>query len=404
MTEYDEVEKKLIKARIQLLEHYPFFGYLGMFLKFHRDNEKQVVDETEPVGVDQEGNLYYYPLWINEISFEEVIATLAHEILHIVLEHIKRGEKRTDMVVDPRTGKQTSLWNICADMVVNEIVEGNGMKVGRDCVRCPGEFRNLVAEEIYEKLRKKMKEIISPISYGKSNDKMIQSKSKEGETKQEQMEEVKRDIRFWREKVAEASAFAKSKGKLPYGLEKLLDWILGQKKLTWRNILLRIIEESIVSDFTLVKPSKKSWVVGFYVPNVKRENLKVWIALDTSGSISDEQYNEFLNEVFGLLESFENVEAKVWLCDADVQKEVTGMDKWEIMEEIVKRKGYGGTDFRPVFKKAEEDRAKILIFFTDLWGDFPEEETVKTIWVRSGSTLEPPFGILVDLDGGEMNV
>jgi predicted metal-dependent peptidase len=126
------------------------------------------------------------------------------------------------------------------------------------------------------------------------------------------------------------------------------------------------------------------------------------LALDASGSISDEQYKEFLGECLSIFNSFSNIEAKVWVFDAAVQKEVTGMDSIEVIEELRMRKGYGGTNFKPVFEKAEEDQAKLLIVFTDLMGDFPEYESIRTLWIRSKSDLTPPFGVCIDLEDGEV--
>lgn len=395
----DEIDKKIIKARIQLLENFPFFGYLGMYLKIHRDSDQKIVKPETPMAVNNFGDVYYLPEFVEKLDIEQVKATLAHEILHVVLEHADRLRDRNPI-----------LWNIAGDMKVNQIVDDNKLRLPNPHITIRDEWKNLIEEQIYDKLPKPKgggsgegRSGGYGNEDGKGFDKVFKGKG-EGNKEAPSKQKLKENKDFWKNKTAEASAFSQQKGSKPAGLEKLLEWILGRKQLNWRNILLRFIEQMIQADYTYTKPSKKSWSSNVFIPSVKKENMKIWISIDSSGSISDKQYEEFVSESFSIMNSFDNIEVKFFVCDADIQKEVTGMDKYDIIREIQRRRGYGGTDFRPVFEKAEEDNASILIFFSDLYGEFPKEETIKTIWVRSKSDVEPPFGLVIDLEqGGDDN-
>jgi len=65
--------------------------------------------------------------------------------------------------------------------------------------------------------------------------------------------------------------------------------------------------------------------------------------------------------------------------------------------------GGGGTDFRPVFKYIRENisNPKVLIYFTDLYGTFPEPDEVPSgmavIWVASKHARDEdaPIGITI---------
>ena len=60
------------------------------------------------------------------------------------------------------------------------------------------------------------------------------------------------------------------------------------------------------------------------------------------------------------------------MCDAAVQGDVLENEKYfdNVMKFVGERKGYGGTDFRPVFTWINDNKpqTKLLIFFTDLYG------------------------------------
>ncbi|MCM8807966.1 MAG: VWA-like domain-containing protein, partial [Candidatus Omnitrophica bacterium] len=81
--------------------------------------------------------------------------------------------------------------------------------------------------------------------------------------------------------------------------------------------------------------------------------------------------------------------------DAKIQKveEIKYPNKLSNTIEII---GRGGTDFRPVFKYLEEKRIKFpLIFFTDLFGDFPDKSPqFPVLWITK-SSKKAPWGITI---------
>lgn len=111
------------------------------------------------------------------------------------------------------------------------------------------------------------------------------------------------------------------------------------------------------------------------------------IAIDTSGSTSGELVQKFLTKTYNILESTESFFAKVNIfivqCDADIQEAVK-ITKKEEFEEYVKQmtiKGFGGTDFRPVFayidcliREKVFTNLKGMIYFTDGYGTFPAQK------------------------------
>ena len=111
------------------------------------------------------------------------------------------------------------------------------------------------------------------------------------------------------------------------------------------------------------------------------------IAIDTSGSVSGELVQTFVQKTYNVLKSTESFFSKINLhiiqCDADIQEHVkiTNQEEFDEYLNDMKIKGLGGTDFRPVFKLVNElihnnefTNLKGLIYFTDGYGEFPQQK------------------------------
>jgi len=109
------------------------------------------------------------------------------------------------------------------------------------------------------------------------------------------------------------------------------------------------------------------------------------VVLDTSGSITDEEYSFFITTIKKLLLTTQIRKVRVIMFSNNVTfdkvYDVEEMDK--LLEELKKRRGYGGTVFSTVLKRLEKDENKIdksVIIFTDgLFGDLEEVEEMKNV-------------------------
>ena len=111
------------------------------------------------------------------------------------------------------------------------------------------------------------------------------------------------------------------------------------------------------------------------------------IAIDTSGSVSGELVQTFVQKTYNVLKSTESFFSKINLhiiqCDAAVQEDVkiTSQEEFDAYLESMTIRGLGGTDFRPVFAhvdalrdQGEFQNLKGLIYFTDGYGTFPAKK------------------------------
>ncbi|MGN1105042.1 MAG: VWA-like domain-containing protein [Huintestinicola sp.] len=111
------------------------------------------------------------------------------------------------------------------------------------------------------------------------------------------------------------------------------------------------------------------------------------IAIDTSGSVEGELVQKFVQKTYNILKQSESFFTKINLhiiqCDTVIQEDakITSQEEFDEYLKTMKLKGFGGTDFRPVFryvddmiKNKEFTNLKGLIYFTDGYGDFPERQ------------------------------
>ena len=146
------------------------------------------------------------------------------------------------------------------------------------------------------------------------------------------------------------------------------------------------------------------------------------IAIDTSGSVRGDLVRRFIEHTFDILKESEtyttDVNVHIVQCDARVQSDTRIADIAEVdklMENFVIR-GFGGTDFRPVFdyvetlrERGELTEMKGLIYFTDGLGNFPEKppnyDTAFVFMEEEGRDLPPvpPWAMKVVIDEAGIN-
>lgn len=108
------------------------------------------------------------------------------------------------------------------------------------------------------------------------------------------------------------------------------------------------------------------------------------IAIDTSGSVSGELVQRFVQKTYNILKSEENFFTEINLhiiqCDTEIQEDrkIATQEDFDEYLSTMKLRGFGGTDFRPVFAYVDElisnkefTNLKGLIYFTDGYGNFP---------------------------------
>ena len=192
---------------------------------------------------------------------------------------------------------------------------------------------------------------------------------------------------------------------LPGALQRLVA-DLTEPKMDWREILQQQIMSTIKSDYTWMRPSRKSWHTSAILPGQNNdEMIDVSLALDASGSISDEQCKEFLTEVKNIMDQYKDFRIHLWTFDTEVfnPKVFTPDNADELLD--YKLGSGGGTEFECNwdYMKKEGIEPKKFIMFTDgwpfnSWGDPDYCDTIFLINNPYDRGIEAPFGMTVQYE------
>jgi len=116
-------KERVQKARIRLLREHPFFGYCLMQIPV------VATDEKRPRGP----RIVYNPGFVEKLNDDELMAVLAHELLHYLLGHGIRTrafkkKMMSSMSEEEKRGFRFRM-NVAEDVVINAILTLNGFKL-----------------------------------------------------------------------------------------------------------------------------------------------------------------------------------------------------------------------------------------------------------------------------------
>ncbi len=436
-----KVRKRLIEVGTKILQNARNELYLSMhFLDIALSQlEYEMSVQTFFVGTDG-WKLYYSPRFLMErFEYNPVLINRAylHMILHCIFQHMYQEEDLEE-----------ELWNLSCDIAVEYIMDGFDYKAVKklmsdyrvECYEMLGEkLKVLTAEGIYKLLKDGiysdqeimklgLEFLVDDHSFWKGK------KKNEDEENQEQNQQPQPEQKFMMElwkNISEKTktnleTFSKNIGSEAGGFLKALK-IEQRPRYDYRSFLRKfaVLRESMQVDEETFDYIFYTYGLSLYknMPLIEamesKEVKKVEefvIGIDTSGSCSGQLVQTFLSETVSILLESESFQKKVNIhiiqCDNQIQEDavITSLEELNQYKENFHAKGYGGTDFRPVFtyvdRLIQEGRLKDLkgmIYFTDGFGTFPDRRPkydVAFVFIRDDYTdaLVPPWAMKLVLD------
>ena len=375
------------KCIIQVKRECHFFGALMLFAEIHPDKS---IDTAATDGK----KIIVNENFLASLKSSEQNALLLHEVLHMALLHVTRRGQRDGYV-----------WNIAADIVVNDlIIRNTKFKLPQGAI-IEKKYKDKSVEHIYEDLLKnnKYKKIIFKSSMIDILDKQQEGGDQDASGKKLTEAEIEEVESFWRDKLEvlkNADQFDsknKDQGSIPGGMGIEIESIL-EPEVDWRHALWKYVGKT-PADFDDL--DRRFFYRGLYLEGLLTEALEASVCIDTSGSVSDTLLEQFLAELKGILRSYPHVKCDLFYGDT----ELFGPYPIQTIEETPKAMGRGGTSFRPFFKYLQNNQNnlmgahKVSIYFTDGYGDFPSKEPEDpTMWLVCKDGLgskEFPFGEVV---------
>ena len=389
MTYLDYVkETNLNIIKNGILRKFPYLGATIFNTKFIPSG-KVATASTDGVVV------YYSDEFVEKLSFDEKVFLFAHELLHIMFNHLQR-----------RKDKDPELWNIATDAVINQMLKAENLPMPEGGIDME-EAINKSADEIYEKLKE---ENISAQGGGQDSGESGQSQSGEynpgeGGTGDhsiwdeviEEMGKLSEDGDLTDNAHQNGSGFEQSQqnGNKDYSeLERTFIEKNQEKKKGVGESIREKMQDSAVdcagkSEFSLGEITSAKPVVSWrrilrrefdkeedrwsyrraseendFQPRVERLEVQDYpmteVLLDTSGSVDEDLLIKFLKQLKPLLKESK---LRVGCFDSEFYG-FTEIKRSKDIDQFVIR-GRGWTNFDEALKSFTNDKFTNKIIFTD---------------------------------------
>lgn len=377
---------------------------------------------TDGAATDGE-KLYYDPVWLLKRYKEEKnypVRLYLHMLLHCVFYHSFTYAE-----------KEQELWDLAADAAVENVILEMGLHMAVS--ETDAEARNklhylkedagvLTAERIYRYLKN---HAISDSEkaqwrrlfhrdghvYWRGQEQMIVTE----EQWKKISERIKADLKSFSKDKSNSESLEKN---LAEATKDRYDYAQILRKFTVMGEDMQVNDDEfdyIYYTYGLSEYGNMPLVEPLEYKDTKKVKEFV-IAIDTSASCRGEIVREFVRKTYSILKGTENFFQKINVhivqCDSEVQSDtkITGEEDFEEFMRNGRLKGFGSTDFRPVFEYVERlaaegefENLKGLIYFTDGYGIYPaqmpEYDTIFVFLDENDERPElPPWAIGIVLN------
>lgn len=418
-------ETRLKKAHITLMQH----PITALYSQIIASGKNEVID-AETYGkmftAYTDGiNKVYCKEHIAEYKTESELRSLVlHENLHVALKQIPRHR---DLLHD------NTILNYAMDFVVNDVIKNTVGTVGHNkeplvtlddgsWIYHPM-FHNWSVRRVYEYLKKRKGELDKADENGEKPQPCPQqnNSSTNGEGKNEtdidealrNMDKGKDDHVFTEVKEMTTEELKELEDKVDRALRQggmlagrmgaSIPRVIGdllETKVDWREVFREFVQSAMrgKDEYTWRKMNKSYLANNMYLPSMHSETMgELVVAIDTSGSIDNEQISEFASELASICETCSPDKVRVLWWDTKVHGEQVFEGNYDDIAKMLKPKGGGGTHVGCVsdYIIKSSINAEALVIFTDGYVENnPKwEVTTPTMWfVTQNSSFVPPAG------------
>ncbi len=367
-----------------------FYGYF--LLQMSREIR---FDISSPTAVNFKNAKYvinFNPIIFLNLNLKQMESTIKHEILHIVSRHLIRAKEF-------KGSYSTLAINMAMNIVVNTYLDYlppyaitlEWVNLNYSLKLLPFKPFEYYVEEIQNTL-----DLLEVDEEGADDNNQDEADDSDSNAKIEIDYNPEKAHNVWEEKsdidektlqeFTEKFINNAQKGSIPNYLESLISSLKNSKgELPW-NLYLKRLMGTVESNKkkTITRRNRRQPERLDIRGQLRSHKAKIAIALDISGSISDEEFNQAIKEVLAIVKNY-NHEITIIECDNEIRRVYTVKSVKDIKDRSNKR---GGTKFTPVFEYANHHKVNLLVYFTDGKG---EEKLLtiprgyKTLWVISGS-------------------
>ena len=387
----------------EMMTKMPFFGEVFSHIDVVENNGFETACTNGRV-------IYYNSAFLRSLRKGQRNYVLLHELIHIILLHFKRHK-----------GKEEEIWNVAADYVVNGVLEDilriareHGSYLGIPFDRPPcgcflEKYDEQSVEELYNAIygdNKRHKKTYRILLLRSRYDSVIPQKPEKVkpnpgdfdlviELSEEEEVRLEKEIRDIVEKAAKHWSKDPSKAVVM----REINILKHDARLPWKRLLKRYLMESEMDDTSYDHPERKYLHMDMILPGAGVESIKsnldnIWAFIDTSGSISEEEMNKFISQLYDICRQFDS-SMNIGFWDTVMHEVYTNVSKKDIAKCTTSYNG--GTDVYAVYDYLEynkiDPRVMLILtdgFFSMISEDITKKYRKKTIMVLS----EEPFGYI----------
>lgn len=388
------------KVNLSLLEDKNnFYGYF--LLQMSRELRFDISSPTAVNFKEAKYVIYFNPIIFLTLTLKQMESSIKHEILHIVSMHLSRAKEL-------QRSYSTMAINIAMDIVVNTYLDHlppyattlEWVNLNYALKLLPFEPFEYYVEQIQTAL-----DLLEVVEDETENDSKADEKlvpaydpEKTHDIWEDSSEIEEETLREFTGKFIEAS----QKGTIPNYLASILTSLRNSKsELPW-NLYLKRLMGTVESGQkkTITRRNRRQPDRMDLRGQLRSHKAKIAIALDISGSISDEEFNQAIKEVLSIVKNY-NHELTLIECDNEIRRVYQVKSAKDIKARSTVR---GGTRFTPVFEYANTRKFNLLVYFTDGKGEnklLSIPRGYQTLWVISGRgdqlSLEKSYGVVKKL-------
>lgn len=364
-----------------MLVQQPFFASLLLDLMEIKETTTLPSGNNMKMAGTDGKNLWINPETFGALKIQERIGVLAHEIMHVILQHPQRLGMWHNLGIGPDMKPfSEKRFNHACDYIINAYLTGNGFKLPLGTLQNSQVTGDDVVDEVYLNLPDDEDDKddghddhVPPPDPGSLPTKPAVQAA-----------------------VAKAAEMSKMQGKGVGAMQRLIDDIC-QPQIAWQEYLRKAITTVTRGNdaYTWSKPNRRklAFAPHIYWPGrCGHKGPEIAVEIDTSGSIGNDELSTFMGELSGILTDMQPEKVHVMYVDDDIHGDVLEIeDVNEIAELQQKAGGGGGTDMTTVFRVLEERQipAETVIIFTDGYTPFGEDTGIPTIWCMTTETKAP---------------
>lgn len=333
-------------------------------------------------------NLWINPEEFGKLNIKERIGVLAHEIMHVILQHPQRLVMYQTLGLGPDLKKfSPKKFNHACDYIINAYLTEKDPKTGKPRFTLPlGTLQNSqvsandIVDEVYLKL---------PDEEENNDDNFDNHEPPPEGTQTPSKPELQAALK-------KAEEISKMQGKGIGGMQRLVNEIC-EPQISWAEHLRKAMTTVTRGrdTHTWARPNRRKLASPPYIYWPGRAGWKgphIAVEIDTSGSIGEDEIKTFLGELSGILTDLEPEMVYVMYVDDALHGDVIEVDDVNQLANVKDSAGGGGgTDMRKVFEIIEKRQLPVetVVVFTDGYTPFPDSETIPTVWCMTTEAKAP---------------